>query len=62
MKDNFFCSHGTDAKSTISSTTMLSFESMLLKLISFTYVSDYSIGTVIALDSHGVTSNNDEAL
>ena len=36
---------------------------MLLKLISFTYISDYSInGTVITLDSQGVISNDDEAL
>jgi len=42
---------------------MVSFESMLPKLISFTYISDYSIiGTVISLDSHRVISNDDEAL
>ena len=62
MKADSFCSQGADAKFTISSTTMVSFESMLVKLISFTCVSDYSIGTVITLDSHGVISNNDEAL
>jgi len=47
----------------MSSMTMVSFESMLLKLLlSLTYVSDYSIGTVITLDSHGVIINDDEAL
>ena len=49
--------------SLMSSMTMVSFESMLLKLLlSLTYVSDYSMGTVITLDSHGVIINDDEAL
>ena len=51
MKATVFHSQGADTKFTISSMTMLSFESMLLKLISFSYVSDYSIGTVITLET-----------
>ena len=62
MKADSFRSQGADAKFTISSTTMWSFESTFVKLISFTCISDYSIGAVITLDSHGVISNNDEAL
>jgi len=57
MKADSFRSQGADAKFTISRTTMVSCESTLIKLISFTCISDYSIGTVIML-----ISNNDEAL